>query len=320
MLQHRTQKIRSFFRWIAWVLVVQVVLMNISAAMYAYKFTHFSEGNAPLHKTSRNIITKTWKLFTGPTFYKQAKPATPFFSYENLQIQSGERTINAWYSAVDSPKGCILMFHGVMVNKGYMVHEAAAFREMGYNVMLVDLRGHGQSEGNITSFGVHETEEITASFDQARKKDNERIFLFGVSMGGGAVLKATSEKLVRPAGIIAEMPFGSLQDHVKSRARTLGFPAQPFGFLVTMWIGIQRGYNGFEHKVTKYAKGVDCPVLLQWGKKDRYVLDREIKEIFSNLPGKKKLVTYSEADHESLLMSDHIRWKREVAQFLEGLP
>src|SRR5690606_29476409 len=157
---------------------------------------------------------------------------------------------------------------GVTVNKNYVLTEAAKFYQWGYNVLMVDFRGHGESEGMYTTFGVSETEEVQKAYEFAKSKGNQKIFLYGVSLGAVAILKAVPEKNLQPAGIIAEMPFDNLHNHFKSRATQVGFPRQPFAFLVTFWAGIENGYNGFRHSVVKYSKEVRCPVLLQWGEKD----------------------------------------------------
>ena len=55
----------------------------------------------------------------------------------------------------------------------------------------------------------------------------------------------------------------------------LGFPQQPFAFLTTFWVGIERGFNGYKHNTTRYMKDVHCPVLMQWGTKDALILKHE---------------------------------------------
>jgi alpha-beta hydrolase superfamily lysophospholipase len=200
--------------------------------------------------------------------------------------------------------------------------EAAAFRDLGYNVLLIDFRAHGQSAGNNSSFGIDETEEVKNAFEFARRKGNKKIILYGMSLGAVVCIKAASEKAVQPDAIIAEMPFGSLQDHIRARAQSVGFSnaAGPFSFFVTFWIGLERGFNGFNHKTTDYAKQVNCPVLLQSGQNDLYVTESQIMSVYKSIGSNKKLVTYPEAGHESLLRADVTRWMNEVDQFLTSLP
>lgn len=316
------KKLRSILKWILWVFLVQLVLANISAALYAYKFTHLCTGPVPDTRPSQNIFTQTWKLFVGPKIYKLNEEWEPSFAYRQVTLKTSKNiSIDAWYSSSDSAKGCVIFFHGITANKAFLVHEAARFKQWGYNILLVDLRAHGKSGGAVTSFGVKETEEVQKAFAFAKEKGNNKIILYGVSMGAVVIIKAVAENKVQPAAIIADMPFASLQDHLKARARVLGFPSEPFAFLVTMWIGFERGYNGFNNNVVLYAKQVKCPVLLQWGERDRYVTKNETEKIYNSLGSlHKKLIIYPGADHQSFLMIDPQTWEKEVGDFINALP
>ncbi|HEY0067507.1 MAG TPA: alpha/beta hydrolase [Flavisolibacter sp.] len=316
-LRFRSAKIRSLLRWVFWVLLVQVLLMNISAAFYAHKFTHFYDAPQRPGFSSPNIFSRTWKLFVGPRFYKQPGLSEPDFPVEHITLTlSNGLPIEGWYAGNDSAKGCVILFHGISVNKSYVINEAAMFRQMGYNVLLVDFRAHGRSDGNNSTFGVEETGEVQKAFVFAQGRGNRNIILYGVSMGAAVCLKAVAEKKVQPAALIADMPFGCLQDHMRARARMHGFPSQPFAFLVTFWAGVERGFNGFNHSPTAYAREVNCPVLLQWGDKDPYVSRSETESIFNNLPAQKKLAIYEGAGHESFLNREPVQWKTQVTEFL----
>jgi len=320
MQRSTKNKLKKYSALILWILLIQLILVNISAAIYAYKFTHFSS-NPPAAAPSKNFFTKTWKLFTGPDIYKFPLKAVPSFSYQPVSFPATKGiTINGWYSTADSAKGCVIFFHGYTANKGMLINEAEQFRSWGYNVLLIDFRAHGNSSGNKTSFGVKETEEVEKAFKFAQSKGNSKILLYGVSLGSVVIMKAVAENKVRPIGIVADMPFGSLEHHLEARARIIGFPSQPFAFLVTMWTGIENGYNGFGHDTYAYAKKVGCPVLLQWGEVDPFVTRKEMEEVFSSVNSKeKKLVIYPNASHESLLNNNPGYWDKNVRLFTEAV-
>jgi len=75
-----------------------------------------------------------------------------------------------------------------------------------------------------------------------------------MSLGAVIIAKAIWQYDLQPQKIILEMPFDRLQDHIRARARTGGLPGEPFGFLVTFWTGIEKGYWGYGHKTSRYAK------------------------------------------------------------------
>ena len=317
------RKLPSIVRWILWVLLVQVILFNISAAFYANRFTYVYDDPALRNKgLNRNIFVKTWHLFSGPRQPRSIITEFPVFPYDTLILKTKNGIfIDAWYAEPDSiSKGTVILFHGIMANKGMLLAEAAEFRDDGYNVMLVDFRAHGNSGGHITTIGVKESEEVKLAYDYIDKQGEKNIFLYGSSMGGVVVAKAVADYDLQPSGVFLEMPFASLQSHVRARVRGLGFRGfgeKQFGFLVTMWIGIERGFNGFKDQTACYVAKMNCPVLMQWGARDTYVLKNETNRIYNAIASSnKKLVIYDQAGHESLLQNDPVKWRLEVEKFL----
>jgi alpha-beta hydrolase superfamily lysophospholipase len=320
----KKRRLRTIIRWVIWVFVIQFVLINISAALYAYKFTHLYPASEATVQSpaARNIFAKTWQLFSAPRFYKQGETERPAFAYDTIHLKTKDSIpIEAWYGRWNTPdsaaKGTVILFHGLMANKSMVLQQAYEFVYWGYNVMLVDTRSHGNSAGNITTIGYRESEEVKLAYEYIKSKGEPAIFLWGFSMGAVQIIKSVAEDQLHPAGIILESPFGSLQSHIKSRVRSLGFPKQPFGFFITLWAGWQQGFNGFSFNTVNYAKKINCPVLLQCGSKDQLVTVEEATDIYTALATtNKKMIIYEGANHESFLQKDAVLWRKEVGDFL----
>lgn len=321
MKENQSFKHRIFpaLRWIGWALLVQLILINICAAFYAYKLSHFYDKVNQVPFEEMNIFNRSWRIFTGPKYGKQPVGERPGFVTEevDLQLKNGDH-IQGWYGkASDSALGTVIFFHGIGGNRNSLVDEAYSFIHKNYNVLLMDFRAHGSSTSSTSTIGYREGEEVVRCFDHVDARGEKNIYLYGSSMGAVSVLRSIHEYNFRPRGIILDMPFLSLQDYLEARARTLGFPKQPFAFLTTFWLGVERGFNGYKHNSARYAKAVTCPVLLQWGSLDNFVLKQETDAIYEALgSNKKKLVVYTGAMHESFLRKDPLKWKLEIEKFV----
>lgn len=320
MKQNRTRpKLRTIIRWVGWVLLAQFVLLNISAAFYAYKFTHlYSATEYPNRSNSENIFSKTWRIFSGARVFKTPETNTPSFPYTTVTLAAKKNLLlEAWYSPVDSAIGTVILFHGFSGNKGLLVDIANEFRNRNYNILLVDARAHGNSTGSVTTIGYFEAEDVRLAYDYIRQQGEKNIYLWGASMGAVEIIKAVADYELKPKGIIAEMPFRSLYMHVKARMRSVGLPKQPFAFFITFWMGAEQGFNAFGFNSMKYAKKITCPVLLQCGDNDHLVSTDEIKDIYNSLAAdNKKLVWYEGLGHQSFLQSDPAQWRNEIGEFL----
>src|SRR5687767_463527 len=162
--------------------------MNIVAFMHAYTFTHFS-GNGSRTKDPKNLTTfeKLKTVFTGIDNPKPKIKELPPVKYDRIVI--GEKTqLACWMIKAKAPRGTIIMFHGYAGEKSSLLKRAEEFLDLGYNTLLVDFNGSGESDGNQTSIGFHEAKQVEMVFDFLKNNGESRIFMFGTSMGAVSIL------------------------------------------------------------------------------------------------------------------------------------
>ena len=316
------KKVIRIFKWIGNVLLIQLILINISAAFHAYRFTHYYNDDKIRNQqpSQGKPLLRTWRLMTGKKLAKSLIQYYPTIPYDTVQLtMANGKKLEAWYMKADSAKGTVILFHGLNLNKGNVTGEAFEFNSFGYNTMLVDIRAHGNSEGVVNTLGYNESEEVKLAFDHISKKGEKNIILWGMSLGAVIISKAIWQYDIKPQKIILEMPFDRLQDHIRARARISGFPGEPFGFFVTFWTGFEQGYWAYGHKTSRYVKKINCPVLLQWGNSDEYVLKEETDRIFTSInSSQKKLVIYPGAGHVPMLFANASKWHETVSEFLKA--
>ena len=316
------RKLIRISKLIGSVLLVQLILINISAAFHAYRFTHYYNDDKIRNQppSQGKPVLRTWRLMTGKKLPKSLIQYDPLIPYDTVQLTTaGGKKLEAWYMKADSAKGTVILFHGLGSNKGNVLGEAFEFNSFGYNTMLVDIRAHGNSEGVVNTLGYNESEEVKLAFDHISEKGEKNIILWGMSLGAVIITKAIWQYDLKPQKIILEMPYDRLQDHIKARARISGFPGEPFGFFVTFWTGFEQGYWAYGHRTSRYVKKINCPVLLQWGNNDEYVLKKETENIFAAInSSKKKLVIYPGVGHTPLLRENASKWDEIVIEFLNA--
>lgn len=295
------------------------ILMNIIAIFHAYKFTHFSD--KVYKKTDANTLTATQKagiLFFGIDNPRPVNTAKPSGSYTIVKLKSNKE-IECWSIKTSSAKGTVILFHGYGGDKSGLIDKSDAFLKMGYNTFLVDFMGSGGSEGDVTTIGYFEAQQVKTCYDYVTKTGEKNIHLFGTSMGAAAILKAIDDYTIQPASILIECPFGSMYKTVCARFKIMGAPTVPMAGLLVLWGGVENGFWAFNHNPEEYAKAVNCPVQLMYGEKDNRVSREEIDTIFNNLNGKKQLATYPLAGHENYLKKYNDKWTTDVSGFLNGL-
>jgi uncharacterized protein len=309
----------KIFRKFLRLLLVGFILLNIVSAFQAYKLTRFYDnGDTKVPVSKQTFWYKTKAILFGVNIPKSKNLVYPDSAFTTFFINSDDNLkLECWYEKQTQAVGTVILFHGHGGSKSGVIAESNYFRSMGFNVLMVDFRAHGGSEGNICTIGFKESADVKAAYDFISSKGEKNICLWGTSLGAATIIKAIHDYNIHPQKIILEMPFGSLLQAVKGRVRLMGLPEEPISSLLTFWGGIEHGFNAFNYNPCEYSKAITCPVLLQWGAIDPRVTKKEIDCIYEHLSTKdKKLVIYPNAAHESLCQNSPEEWEKEISSFL----
>ncbi len=118
------------------------------------------------------------------------------------------------------PKGTIVLLHGILVTKEYMIHWALDLAQRGYRTVLVDLRGHGRSTGHWITFGAVEAKDLKQVMDDLERR--------GVVAGSTGVLGISYGAVValqwaaldpRVATVVALEPYSNPQQAIMEFSR-----------------------------------------------------------------------------------------------------
>ena len=312
---------KKWLKRIGYTLLVIFIFLNVMMAFQAYNFTHFYAG-VPKPKRPEEISTKEKlsSIFFGVKYPKAIVVDYLHIPHQTINIKTEDGiNLEAWYGIKNDSlhKGTVILFHGHGSSKSAIIKEAEAFYSFGYNILMVDFRNHGNSEGNTTTIGYIESKDVKAAYDYVQSKGEKNTVLYGISMGAATVMKSINDYNLKPNKVIIEMPFGSLYDAVKGRMRTFHLPEQPFSALLTFWGGTEQRFWAFNFEPWDYATKINCPVLLQWGINDPRVTEAEINHIFKNLASHQKLmIKYAQSAHESLCKKENTKWVKTVGDFL----
>ncbi|NIO70004.1 MAG: alpha/beta fold hydrolase, partial [Anaerolineae bacterium] len=171
-------------------------------------------------------------------------PVERGLSFEPVSFTStdGLRLVG-WY--IPSRNGAaIILCHGLRCNRVDMLPQAVLLAEHGYGSFLFDFRAHGESEGEMLTYGYGETEDVLAAVDYLLSRpdiDPQRIGILGGSLGAATALRAAARSAHLKA-VVAESAFTSLEDEVACSFKAFsGLPAFPFAPLTVAFAQWQTG-------------------------------------------------------------------------------
>ncbi len=302
-------------------ILLVIISLNLVCYLEAYYLTHFSKPSSPNINRSSWITKLNVELFNTP-LRKTRNHKTPWdygLHYKNVVIPSSWNIKNYVWEIPWSRDNLVLLFHGYSSKKENLLTMAKVFVKMGYSVALTDFPGHGDSNVLWTTLG-HREAYVVRDLYNYYSKSYKNIILYGYSMGAASILRAVGDLKIQPAGIIAEMPYGSLYHTVLRRFAMTGSPfTTPLAELLVFWGGVQHGMNGFDLDSIRSAKAVSVPTLILGGSEDQKAPPDELKDIYKSLLCHKKIYIFGGLGHHHLYPFKPKQYLRVLSRFMSNL-
>jgi dipeptidyl aminopeptidase/acylaminoacyl peptidase len=316
---------KRFGKLLTAALLSAVVSANIIAFMQARAMTRFTGGGERTAKPEQLSFFDAATVFIGgvnvPRPQNTRTPAALDLPFKTHRFPSGNgSTLEAWYVPGEDEQLIVVLFHGYAASKSTILNATRVFHQLGYGTLLVDFYGSGGSSGNETTLGVEEARDVAAAVDYVRQTwPNRKVVLYGISMGGAAILRAVAAEKVNAHGIIIEATFDTLLNTGKSRFRALALPGSPFAELLLFWGSLQRRFNFFSHNPADYARAVNCPTLILHGEKDERATLEQARNLARSFGGSARLIVYPDVPHMAIVDARPSEWTRDIRVFLEHL-
>ena len=148
-------------------------------------------------------------LFMGtPDLYRT--PAVNDWKYDDVSLDVGGELTRGWYvHSEGTARGTLLFAHGNAGNMADRLESVALFRELGFDVLVYDYGGYGESEGSPSETRCYaDARAMWRYLTDERMIAPSRIVLFGRSLGAAVACQLATE--VDPAGVVLESAFLSV--------------------------------------------------------------------------------------------------------------
>lgn len=246
----------------------------------------------------------------------------------SIQSHDGLKLVGEFFTGEGVPGATVLLVHGYHSSRRKEYAPMAKFfLESGYNVLMVDDRAHGESEGRYIGFGCLDREDCYrwVQYLDKRFKGEQDLFLLGISMGAATVLMASSMNLPTSVkGIIGDCGFTSPMEecvHVmnqKIHGFTDGLLSRLAMSLVSLVCKERAGYGLSDYSAAKCVRETKLPIFIIHGDKDDFVPTHMGKEIYEACKGKKELWLPEGAGHAESYYLHREEYERRVLEFIKN--
>lgn len=302
-----------------WFIIISAVVLLLLIVLAVFFKIAFVRGNLSAvnnldSPVNRPLVPFKKTVEKGMEFINQQP-------HKELQIKSfdGLKLYADYYE--NNSDATIILFHGYRSSgRRDFCCAVEMYYKMGMNVLLVDQRSHGRSEGRLITYGVKERYDVLKWVDFVNKEYNApKILLGGMSMGATTVLLSAGLDLPSNVkGIIADCGFTSPKDIIlKVAKQSFKINAKPIFPIFNAMCRILGKFDMNGVSTANALKENEIPVLLIHGKSDNFVPVEMSQTAFNSMSGDKKYICLVDgADHGFSFLIEPQRVREELEKFI----
>lgn len=218
-----------------------------------------------------------------------------------LETDDGERLHGWWIGGRNESLGHLLVCHGNAGNVGDRVLHAALLTAGGFDVLLFDYRGYGQSSGRPSEEGTYrDARAALRCLLEQPGVDPARVFYLGESLGGSIALDLALEH--PPAGLVLLSAFTGVRELAR-----LHYPFIPTSLVPDAYPTVRR------------IPELRVPLLVLHGDGDEIVPLSQGRALFEAAPEPKHMHVFTGLGHNDLVPLAGTEFARVIASWVRGL-
>ena len=213
-----------------------------------------------------------------------------------------------------------VVIHGYTGRKEHMVNYALYYAEHGFNVLLPDMRGHGESEGDYIGMGWLDRKDVLKWIELITDENKDAVItLHGVSMGGATVMMTAGEELPgNVKAIVEDCGYTSVWDIFSDELKYLfGLPAFPFLNTASVIARLRAGYSFEEASALEQVRKAKLPILFIHGSEDNFVHTEMVYRVYDACTADKELYVAEGAGHGGAVYVDPDVYFGRISAFFE---
>ncbi|MEG1752069.1 MAG: alpha/beta hydrolase [Clostridia bacterium] len=221
----------------------------------------------------------------------------PTFSHSATVLQNLKKNVEGYKK---NKVRVAVVIHGYMNIYKDMQRFAKMFLELGFNVVLPECRGHGESEGKFIGMGWPDRKDVQVAIKRAIKIFGEdcEIVVFGVSMGGATTCMLSGEdNLQNIKCFVSDCAYTSIYEQIKYVIdKQTPLPVFPTLQIFNVFQKIKTGYSLKDGDSRVQLEKCDKPILFIHGSADNFVPFHMLAELVVHAKNNEVLIVDG-ADH-----------------------
>ncbi len=295
-----------------WIVIIVIAMVAGLSFVFAHMITH----------GKRQTLDESWEWELSHV------PAVRKFSRDMLTdyVIKGPKGEDIHVALLVSPEPSdkyVILAHGYTDNRFGMMKYVPHYYDLGFNCILFDERGHGESAPEPCSYGPRELDYLMAVVKDTLERYGGSGFVLGLhgeSLGGATVLMSLAEPLVKEnvKFVVDDCGFADIVTVLKVGLKMYHVPVWfLYPALLAAWV--MYGFKLWKARPIDYVYGNKIPLLCMHGAKDDFIVPEHSKRVYEATGGPREIHLFEGAWHAMSAVDRPEEYGEVLSEFLKSL-
>lgn len=238
--------------------------------------------------------------------------------HRRVSVKNGRLNLVGEYFDFGFSKTVIIV-PGRMETCVYSYYFAEPYKKLGYNVLAIDNRSHGLSDGKFNTLGMREYKDLLIWAKFLHEQCHvQKIWFHGICIGGATALNAfTSENAPDYfEGLTVDGTYLHFGDMLERRIKARNRKAHPCTEFVMFYEFLVSGKNPAKHGPIHCIDKMNKPMLFLYSREDVFSPEDAVLKLYDKCPSSKRLVWFDKGIHSHLRINAPELYDRAIADFV----
>ncbi|MFA5668859.1 MAG: alpha/beta hydrolase [Balneolaceae bacterium] len=299
-------------------IISSTILTGVAAAIYGISIFGFRTITKKAKFTSQECFKRVEKQ----KLYSRAKFDN--LSKKNIVIKNSEgfKLHGCYIEQFPHSNKVIILVHGYTRTHTMSLRFCDLYLRQGFNILAIDQRAHGNSDGEYTSYGFYEKHDIEqwVKWVTRQKGTDAIIGLHGISLGAGTSLEYLHINQ-HVKFVVADCPYSNLEQLIRYQIKHL-YKAPVFIFYHTIhfFVKLHAKFRFQDVNPIGAVAQSEIPIMFIHGSRDRFIPPQMSHDLFNaKQKGIKRLWIAEGGRHTKAYICNRNGYEQEVTLFLEDV-
>lgn len=193
-------------------------------------------------------------------------------------------------------------------------------RDMGMNVLAIDPRAHGESEGKYHSLGHYEHQDLDKWIELLEERYGiKKVYLHCICVGTctGLLMAVQGKKRANIKGIITEGAFYTFKETFREHIKYEGHPTFPILDMCMYHIHKNTGAEIYKESPRELVKKLETPILFLYSRLDQFSLPKFSQILYDTCTSKnKRIVWFDKGSHSHCRINNEAEYDKAIKEFV----